>query len=104
MIRKAFKMRVYPDKTEAYIKRHHPIWPELQEILKSHGVDNYSIFLDKETSILFGYAEIESEEQWGAIALTEVCKKWWLHMSTLMETNEDHSPISVELEEVFHID
>ena len=26
-------------------KRHNPIWPELEKVLKDHGVLNYSIFL-----------------------------------------------------------
>jgi L-rhamnose mutarotase len=41
----------------------------LEKVLKDHGVSNYSIFLHPETRQLFGYAEIESEEQWAAIAL-----------------------------------
>ena len=45
-------MFVYPDKIEAYTKRHNPIWTELQETLKQYGVSNYSIFLDKETNTL----------------------------------------------------
>ena len=103
MIRKAFKMKVYPDKIEEYTKRHNPIWPELQEVLKEHGVHNYSIFLDSETNSLFGYAEIESEEQWNAIADTEICKKWGAHMVDLMETNDDDSPVSIDLEGVFYM-
>ena len=103
MIRKAFKMKVYPDKIEEYTKRHNPIWPMLQEVLKDHGVHNYSIFLDTETFFLFGYAEIESEEKWRAIADTEICKKWWAYMKNLMETNADDSPVSIDLEVLFHM-
>lgn len=47
--------------TECY-KRHNPIWPELEKVLKDHGVLNYSLFLHAETRQLFGYAELESEE------------------------------------------
>ena len=103
MIRKAFKMKVYPSKIQEYTKRHHPIWPELQEVLKDHGVHNYSIFLDNETYTLFGYAEIESEEKWNSIADTEICKKWWKHMVDLMETNSDDSPVSTNLKNVFYM-
>ncbi len=104
MIRKAFKMKVISESLEEYISRHNPIWQELQTELKRQGVHNYSIFLDEETHILFGYAEIENEDQWKAIAKTEVCKKWWEYMKTLMETNPDSSPVSQDLKEVFHID
>lgn len=103
MIRKAFKMTVFPDMVEDYIKRHNPIWAELEDVLKDHGVHNYSIFLDPETYSLFGYAEIESEEQWNAIAETPICQKWWTHMKDLMETNADDSPQSVELQSVFYL-
>ncbi|MDH5605118.1 MAG: L-rhamnose mutarotase, partial [Cyclobacteriaceae bacterium] len=52
----------------------------------------------------FGYAEIESEEKWDAIGQAGICKKWWSYMADLMETNEDDSPVSREIEEVFHMD
>lgn len=104
MIRKAFVMSVNAGCEEEYERRHRPIWQELEEILKDHGVHRYSIFLHKETRQLFGYAEIESEERWAAIASTEVCQCWWRYMSELMPANADASPVSAELREVFHLD
>lgn len=104
MIRKAVLMSVNADKHGEYEKRHRPIWKELHDVLKSHGVHNYSIWLDKKTSQLFGYVEIESEERWNAIASTAVCRKWWAHMKDIMPSNPDNSPVSKELREVFHID
>jgi L-rhamnose mutarotase len=67
-------------------------------------VRNYSIFLHAETRQLFAYAEIESEEQWAAIAETEICRRWWTSMRELMPTNADHSPVSTELREVFRLE
>jgi L-rhamnose mutarotase len=58
MIRKAFKMSVHPDRHEEYERRHTPIWVDLQQVLHEHGVRSYSIYLDPETSELFGYAEL----------------------------------------------
>ena len=104
MIRKAFLMSVNPDAHTEYEKRHRPIWDDLTAILKRHGVANYSIFLDQETSHLFGYAEIESEEQWNAIAQTDECRRWWAYMRDIMPTNDDNSPVSRGLREVFHLD
>jgi L-rhamnose mutarotase len=104
MTRKAFIMRLKPNQQEEYQRRHNPIWPELQAILKQHGVHNYSIFLDQDTNKLFAYAEIESEERWVAIAETEVCQRWWAAMKELMATNEDNSPVAINLLEVFHLD
>lgn len=104
MIRKAFVMQVNPDQHEEYERRHNPIWQELEETLKAHGVKSYSIFLEPKSNQLFAYAEIEDEEQWAKVAETEVCKKWWAHMKEIMPSNPDNSPISVEIREVFHIE
>jgi L-rhamnose mutarotase len=104
MIRKAFLMTLKPGNQEEYERRHNPIWPELQSVLSEHGVSNYSIFLDRDTDRLFAYAEIKSEAQWQSIAGTDVCQRWWAHMSELMLTHPDHSPVSMELLEVFHLD
>ncbi len=104
MIRKAFVMSVHEGSEEEYERRHRPIWRELEEVLKEHGVHNYSIFLHPETRQLFGYVEIEDEERWAAIAETEVCRKWWKHMADVMPANPDDSPVSTELREVFHLD
>ena len=104
MIRKAIVMSVHPGCEAEYERRHQPIWPELEAVLREHGVHNYSIFLLPATRQLFAYVEIDSEAQWAAIAETDVCKRWWAHMKDLMPSNPDHSPVSEELREVFHID
>jgi L-rhamnose mutarotase len=104
MIRKAFLMTLEAGNQAEYERRHQPIWAELQEVLKSHGVSNYSIFLHRQTEQLFAYAEIESEELWNRIAETEACRRWWAFMKDLMITNTDGSPVAVALDEVFHLD
>lgn len=104
MIRKAFLMRVNPDAHAEYERRHRPILDDLVKELTNHGVHNYSIFLEPATSQLFAYAEIESEERWLQIAQTDACRRWWKFMKDIMPTNEDNSPISTDLDEVFHID
>lgn len=103
LIRKAFKMKVYPNKQEEYEKRHQEIWPEMVDELHRHGASNYSIFLDKETSTLFGYVEIEDEEKWSRMSSTEINQKWWRYMEPVMETNPDSSPVTIDLQEVFHM-
>ena len=104
MIRKAFLMKLKPSCQAEYERRHNPIWPELQAVLKEHGVSNYSIFLDRRIDQLFGYAEIESDSRWEQITHTEVCQRWWAYMKDLMLTNPDDSPETTELDEVFHLD
>jgi L-rhamnose mutarotase len=104
MIRKAFVMSVYAGSESEYQSRHRPIWDDLAAVLKDHGAHNYSIFLHSETRQLFGYVEIEDEERWAAIARTEVCQRWWKHMADVMPSNPDSSPVSLDLNEVFHLD
>ena len=104
MIRKAFLMKVNEDGHEEYVRRHNPIWADLEAVLKDHGVCNFSIFLDVESSCLFGYAEIESEGLWQTLANTGECKRWWAFMKDVMPSNADNSPVSKSLNEVFHLD
>ena len=97
-------MAVNSDAHKEYERRHSPIWDDLQEVLKQHGVRNYSIFLEPGTSQLFAYVEIESEDLWMQIAETDACRRWWAFMRDLMPTSEDNSPIVTNLVEVFHLD
>ncbi|MGE6632191.1 L-rhamnose mutarotase [Bacillus sp. NPDC077027] len=103
MIRKAHIMYLDVKKIAEYKQRHDHIWPEMIETLKTHGVHNYSIFLDEETGRLFAYVEIEDEQIWGNISKTEVCQRWWDYMAPLMKTNPDHSPVSDELKPMFYL-
>lgn len=89
---------------EEYIRRHDAIWPELKELLSSNGISDYTIFLDNETDTLFAVqkqAEGSSSQELGS---EEVVRRWWDHMSDIMETNSDNSPVSTPLEQVFHMD
>jgi L-rhamnose mutarotase len=104
MIRKAFILTVHAGHEKEYARRHQPIWEELVDVLKSHGVHNYSIFLEPGSGRCFAYVEVEDEARWNQIASTEVCRRWWAHMAEIMETNPDNSPRSTPLVEVFHLD
>jgi L-rhamnose mutarotase len=103
MIRKAFRMSVHQGQEDEYARRHHPIWQELADTLDAHGVQSYSIFLDRQTGDLFAYVEIDSEDRWNAIAATDVCRRWWRYMSDVMPSKPDGEPITRPLAEVFHL-
>lgn len=103
MIRKAFLMSVHPGHEAEYERRHRPIPRELAVVLQQHGVHNYSIFLHPDTRQLFGYAEVEDEARWAAIAKTAECQRWWKFMGEVMPANPDHSPVAFDLKEVFHL-
>ena len=99
-----FKMKLYPGFKDEYEKRHNELWPEMIEMLHEYGARNYSIFLDEETNTLFGYIEVRDPEYYGKSADTEICRKWWDFMASVMETNPDNSPVSVDLPCLFHLD
>lgn len=104
MMRKAFRMKLFPGMEGEYERRHKLLWPEMKEMIHRHGGKNYSIFLDKETLTLFGMIEIEDEALWNAGADTQINRKWWDYMADIMECNPDNSPVTVDLTEVFHLD
>ncbi len=103
MQRIAFKMKLFKGFQEEYKRRHDSLWPELQQLLKESGVEDYSIFLDDETNFLFGVLKIADPLKLGELPQQPVMKKWWAHMKDIMETNEDHSPVSIPLKEVFYL-
>ena len=104
MKRQSFKMFLKPGFEAEYEKRHNEIWPELVKLLKDAGVANYSIFLDKDTNTLFAYQEVSGEGGSQDLGSTEIVQKWWAYMADIMETNPDNSPVSIPLQEVFHLD
>lgn len=103
-MRKAFRMKLYPGMEQEYRKRHDALWPEMRDQIHKHGGRNYSIYLDRETDMLFASIEIEDEAIWNALAMTEINRKWWDFMADIMDTAPDNRPVTTELVEVFHLD
>jgi L-rhamnose mutarotase len=104
MKRFGFKMKLKPGYKEEYRKRHNAIWPELKKLIKESGVSDYSIFLDEQTNILFACQKqggVQSSQDLGS---NPVVQKWWAYMVDIMETNPDHSPVTIPLEEVFYLE
>jgi L-rhamnose mutarotase len=104
MQRVAFKMKMTPGMKAEYKKRHNEIWPEIAELIKKSGISDYSIFLDEETNILFGVQKVEGNIGSQDLGFNEIQKKWWDYMADIMDVNADNSPVSIPLEEVFHIE
>ena len=103
MNRIAFKMKLHKGLEAEYEKRHNELWPDLQALLKETGIQEYSIFLDKETNFLFGYLQVKDRLSMDALPQQPVMKRWWHYMKDLMEVNEDESPVSIPLKEVFYM-
>lgn len=104
MERQAFKMFLKPGFEAEYEKRHAAIWPELKALLKETGVSDYSIFLDKETNVLYGYQKVDGDTSSQDLGDNPIVQKWWAYMADIMETNPDNSPVSIPLEEVFFME
>jgi L-rhamnose mutarotase len=103
MARLGFKMKLFPGMEAEYKKRHDEIWPELQVLLKQSGISDYSIFLDQESNSLFGILNIDDPANMDDLKHHEVMQRWWKYMADIMESNPDHSPVSVPLKEVFYL-
>lgn len=103
MQRIAFKMKLFKGYEDEYKKLHEEIWDELKELLKHTGISDYSIFLDKETNDLFGYLTIDDVKKLDGLPNEPVMKKWWNYIKDVMETNEDNSPVTIPLKEVFYL-
>ncbi len=98
-------MQLTSGNVEEYKKRHDEIWPQLVEELRKAGVQNYSIYYDPDTKTLFAFQELASGNTAAKLPETEIVKKWWAYMNDgIMEYNDKGQPVSVELEEVFHMD
>jgi L-rhamnose mutarotase len=100
----AFKMNLLPGNADEYKKRHDLIWPELKSLLKEHGISDYSIFLDEESHILFGKMTVENSTSLKSLPESTVMKKWWAFMKDIMITNDDDSPVSITLKQVFFME
>ena len=100
----AFKMILCAGHAEEYKKRHDLIWPELKRLLKNHGISDYSIFLDEESNVLFGKMTVENASILTSLPESPVMKKWWAYMKDIMVTNEDASPVSIPLKQVFFME
>ncbi|WGQ13261.1 L-rhamnose mutarotase [Sphingobacterium faecium] len=99
----AFKMKLKPGMLEEYKKRHQEIWPKLVDLLHYNGISDYTIFLDEETDTLFAVQRLSGHSSQD-LANEVIVQKWWLYMRDLMEVNPDNSPISKNLQHVFHMD
>ncbi len=96
-------MYLLPGHSAEYKKRHDEIWPELGELLHHVGIQNYSIFLDESTRTLYGYLEAPDLSTLDSLPAQDVMKKWWFYMADIMETNPDHSPVSIDLTPIFYL-
>jgi L-rhamnose mutarotase len=99
----AFTMQLHPGMEEEYRRRHDEIWPELAQLLKEVGIEDYSIHLDRGTGTLFAVLWRPVDHRMNDLPGHPVMKRWWAHMADIMATNPDNSPVQTPLVTVFHM-
>jgi L-rhamnose mutarotase len=97
-------MQLNPGVKEEYKRRHDEIWPRLVTLLRDTGIEDYSIFLDEATGALFGVMKVQDPQSLKRLPEQPVMREWWAYMKDLMQTHGDDEPVSIPLEEVFHMD
>ena len=85
----AWKASVKEGCMEEYIRRHNEIWPEMLEVLKQAGIQNYTIW--NVNHDLFGYYECEKGVDFAASvqAQSAVVAKWDVYMSDILMMEKD---------------
>lgn len=101
----AWMAKIKPDKKEEYIRRHDEIWQELVAVLKTAGIENYTIWTNGD--LLFGYYECSKGVEFAAKtqATSPVVARWNEYMKDVMEMILD--PVTgaqPKLEKVFSLD
>jgi len=71
--------------------------------MKESGIQEYVIFLDKETLALFGYMKTAHPDRLAHLREQNVMREWWAYMKDIMDTNADNSPVRTALHEVFYL-
>ena len=104
MERYAWKAKLLEGKKAEYVKRHKEIWQEMVEVLKSAGIENYSIWLCGNE--LFGYYECKYGKEYAAKVQAQslVVDKWNEYMKDVMIMEMDKTTGAQPLlEEVFYL-
>ena len=86
-----------------YKRRHDEIWPDLSRLLRQSGISNYSIFLEESSGELFAVLDSNDPASMDRLPENQIMQKWWSYMSDIMSVNSDNSPVTVPLNEVFHL-
>ena len=99
----AFRMTLQPGQAAEYEKRHDEIFPELVTAIQAAGVSDYSIWLDPQSNHLFGILTRADDHTLDALPDTDIMKRWWAFMCTIMDSHVDNSPVQIALKRVFYL-
>ena len=100
----AWKAVLKDGKKEEYVRRHNEIWPELVEVLKQAGIENYSIWLCGNE--LFGYYECKKGISFAGKVQAEspIVDKWNEYMKDVMTmVFDEKTGAQALMNEVFYL-
>jgi L-rhamnose mutarotase len=76
--------RVKRGMADEYARRHREIWPELDQLLRDGGVEEYTIYLSGET--VFSHMEVEDYDEFvRGVAGHPVLERWEALFADLVE-------------------
>lgn len=108
-------MKLKPECYEKYKECHAKVWPEVLHQIRQSNIEDYSIFHDKGTGILFAtfkYIGYDFEGDMERMAENPKVKEWWKMTDSFQESlvegatssEAGNPPWWRQLEEVFHTD
>ena len=104
MPRVAFTLRLHAGMVDAYVARHDPVWPEMLAEIAAAGRRDYSLFLDRTRSEVFGYYETDDDEAARAyLASSPVAARWEASMSPFFVDLDGRADRVAPLIEIFNL-
>jgi L-rhamnose mutarotase len=97
----AFVMKLKPGMDAEYRRRHAEVWPELLDLLRAHGISNYTIHLHAPSSLLFAEMDVDDPARLDDLSRETLMRRWWEHMADIMETDKDRRPVQEPLISMF---
>lgn len=106
-------IRLRREYVDEYIKIHQEVWPGVLKRIAASNIHDYSIFYDKESSILFStfkYTGTDFDADMKAMAQDEETQKWWKVTDKMQESLNEGAKSSVDggwwrvLDEVFYVE
>jgi L-rhamnose mutarotase len=100
-MRRVFRMRLKPGCEAIYKEKHEAVWPGVEAALLADGVTSFSIY--RSGLDLFAYIESTQPGRDPSEA-DQITRDWWLMMEPYMEYNDDHTPRTWDLDEMYHLE
>ena len=109
MQRMGMVIKIKPEHIEEYKRLHAAVWPDVLKMISQCNITNYSIHLNEQERLLFGYWEYTGDDfsaDAARMAADPITQKWWavcMPMQAPLATRKEGEWWSM-MDEVFHID